>query len=426
MTWLFLCLFGAVMLGPLVLRRDIFSPARVYLLIYSLLLAVYSLNLSRLQTPWSITSIILFYGASAMFVVGCLIATLAAQGKFTPWKLNLTHIRRELESDAKTVDWNWLYKVFLGCTALFILSFLVSAFLTGGVPMLTSEPDEARIAFFSATLPTNYGLFFGPIGLMLSAEILLLGNPTRFVRRICLICSAIILVLYFTMVTRFELFRFFLFFLVFYHYSKQSLGLKQLMAGFSFFLILFFAAFFIRVNANAVETFNEAIQVKLPKNIAWASNIYAYVCNDFWNFDFAVKRFIEGDHFYPFQYGSGMARGILSQMRLEVPLIEGYGFDSLMNESIRLIEGLNTVIYVWHFYKDFGIAGTFLACLLIGLLTTLFYMNTMRTPTVFRLSIWAILAGTILLSFHVPLWEFWFFYLNLTVLTVAHKRFRIF
>src|SRR5690606_7913334 len=254
---------------------------------------------------------------------------------------------------------------------------------------------------------------------------LLFSSPGKIVRRRIILSLALVLGLYMLIVTRYDLFRFLIFAVVLFHYGKGRLKLSHIIAGLTFAVGVFFLAFLIRVNTDAIASCTVRIKVKMPAHLSWASNIYAYLANDFWNCDFAVKKVVDGDHRYPLQYGMGLFRALIWNLRLEGGLIEAYNFDSLFNESATKIDGLNTVVYVWHFYKDFGIAGAFLLPFIAGLFAWKFYLNSMMAPTVFRLSLWGVFSGAIALSFHTPLWELWFLYLNIIVLAVAHRKLRL-
>jgi hypothetical protein len=248
------------------------------------------------------------------------------------------------------------------------------------------------------------------------------SRPARGQRRAIVGSLLLVLGLYMTIVTRYDLFRFILFTVILYHYGRNRLRPIHILAGVVLAAMIFFAGFFVRVNTDSIGAFNEMIKVKLPKHLAWASSIYAYLANDFWNLDFAIKKYVDGDFTYRLQYGVGLFRALLWNLRLEPELVQAYHFDTLFNESATKVKGLNTVIYVWHFYKDFGIPGVLLLPLGAGVASWIYYQNTLYRPSVMRVSIWGILAGAIGLSYHGPLWELWFFYLNLLVVLIAHRR----
>ncbi|MDB5105736.1 MAG: hypothetical protein JWP91_3425 [Fibrobacteres bacterium] len=422
MTFLYFAILIATLGSAIVRGGDIMSPTRIYISIYSLLLSLYSLKLSQLQTPWSTTTQMLFWGANFMFLASTFIAFMLRKTKAPGWIFDFKSIRLSLKEDAARLNWAWFLRVLIFCVIVFTLSFAVSAFITGGIPALSKDPDDARIKFFSANGLTNYGMFFGPIAMMLGMEMLMLAPLTRQKRRFVLGLVLFIFALYLTMVTRYDIFRFFIFTVVVYHYGRQPLQIKHLVIGMGFIVTIFMAAFLIRFNMDTLDTFNEMVKVKMPPRLSWASSFYAYLANDFWNLDFAIRRFEDGVHSYPVQYGFSVMRGLLFILHLDGGLQTSYGFDTIMNESTIKLKGLNTIIYIWHFYKDFGAAGVYFMTFILGLILSIFYQNTIMRPTAFRISLWALLVPAIALSYHAPLWELWFFYLNIGILMVAHRK----
>ncbi|MDQ3000446.1 MAG: oligosaccharide repeat unit polymerase [Fibrobacterota bacterium] len=425
MTWIYLAVL-AVAVGSALLRGgDLFSPGRIYIALYSLLMALWSLKLSQLQTPWSMTTHLLFWGANIMFVTGNFLAFMLRTIKVPDFRLDFGRIRSRLAMDAAGMDWPWLYRVFFCCVLVYLISFAASAVITGGIPVLAKRPDEARIAFFGATVITNYGMFFGPMALMLCAEMLVFARMERPLKRKVLLLGGTVLFLYLTLVTRYDIFRFFIFSVALYHYGVKPLQLKHLAMGTIFVMGIFMVAFLVRINSGSLDTFNEMIKVRMPPEFAWASGIYAYIANDFWNLDFAIRKFEDGVDFYPIQYGFGLLRAPLFLLHLDAGLANSFGFDSIMNESVIKLKGFNTIIYVWHFYKDFGAIGVYLLALLFGLGVAVFYQNTILRPTIFRVAMWALILPAVVLSYHAPLWELWFFYMNILLMFVAHRKLSI-
>jgi oligosaccharide repeat unit polymerase len=424
MTWIMVAVLVVTVATAFRPGFDLLSPSRIYISVYALLLSFYYLELSKLQTPWSSTTNFLFYGASGMFLAGCAWMWILGRTKRPEWKLDFRRMRDDLKRDAATVDWAWYRKVFAVSVLIFLASFLVSWAVIGNLPAFMPNPDKARMKFFSATQLSNYGIFMGPISLMLGVVLLWFSSPTRGQRRAILATQILVLALYMTIVTRYDLFRFILFTVILYHYGRNRLRPIHVIAAILLTGTIFFAGFFVRVNTDSIGAFNEMIKVKMPKHLAWASSIYAYLANDFWNMDFAVKKYIDGDFTYPLQYGVSLFRALLWNLRLEPELVQAYHFDTMFNESATKVKGLNTVIYVWHFYKDFGIPGVMLLPLGAGVFSWIQYQNTLFKPSILRVSLWAILAGGIGLSYHGPLWEFWFFYLNIMVILIAHRGLR--
>jgi hypothetical protein len=183
--------------------------------------------------------------------------------------------------------------------------------------------------------------------------------------------------------------------------------------------------FFIRIKYDTLALFTDYTKLHMPKELFWTANMYTYLVNNFWNLDFAFRKYVDGTFGYPLGFGLHFFRPLLGLPGLETPFFHSCGFDSIMNESIIKVKGFNTVVYVWHFYQDFGAFGVYFLPLLLGMLITVFYVNTLYRPSLFRTALWGIFVSFILLSYHAPLWELWFVYINILFLAIAHKQIRL-
>jgi oligosaccharide repeat unit polymerase len=404
-------------------RRDIFAPHILYILVFSFFLGIESLRLSRLQGGWTSTTILLFFGSAALFIGSGIIVSLAHKIHFPKWTFRFDAIRESLQRDASTLNWNWFKGVFFFCTAFYLFGYLLATLLYGTIPLLAKNPDEARVAFYTVNFISSLGLFFGPLSLILGTEFLIFGAMSRRTRWVTATLMVIVISLYLTIAMRLDLFRFFVFAMVLYHYGKKPIGFKQAIVATVGLTVLFVGIYLLRVRgADAVDQLNEMVQVKMPKRYFWASQIYAYVVSNFWNMDYAFRRYVEGSHYYPMSWGFELLRGVMYITGLESHLQIAYRFDSIFNDSINYVKGLNSTVYVWHFYKDFGAIGVYVQTLLFGLALSLFYSNTMRKPTLMRISFWGLFSGILIFSITAELWAFWFMYLNFGGIYLAHRK----
>jgi len=403
-------------------KKDLLSPIRLYIGIYSFLLTVDSLKLSDYQVPWSLTTHLLFWGASGLFIAGCSIMLLVNKVNNSFELVNFDSIKKTLKNNAQQTDWNWFFYIWLLCSFIFLISYFVSYLITGFIPLFTGKADTARLDFFSANFFANIGLFFGPLSLMLSIEQLFFSNIRGKQKIFIWLLSALVLFLYFTIVTRLDLFRVVIFAIVLYHYGKKKLSPLMLLYALLFSVVFFFVFFILRIKSDALLLFTQTFKIHMPKELLVFSGLYTYIVTNFWNLNYAITQYIDGYYAYPMGYGFDLLRPFLFFLKLEPALVSTYGFDTIYNESIVMVKGLNTVVYMWPFYKDFGILGVYLLPLLLGLLCTSFYINTLYKPTLFRISLWGIFVGFILISYHGPLWELWFVYMNIFFLAIAHKK----
>lgn len=424
MTGVYLSVLMVALLWAAVNKRDFFGPIRLYVMVYGLALGINALNLSRMQTPWSTSTNLLFWGSAFLFIGSGVIVFLLDKvhaGK----EFEFETFRERLRIDSESINWFWFGGVFYFCSAVYIFSYFGSAVISNCIPLLAQNADRARIAFFGASLPTNIGLFFGPLSLMLGIEIFLVGKITKAAKVWVILLMMFVFALYMTIAMRLDLFRFFVFGLLFYHYARRSLGLKQLALAFMVGVVIFVGVYLARVHANAIGELNEMAKVKMPKKYMWASQIYAYVASNFWNMDYGFTRYAEELGGYPYSWGFELFRPFMFLLQIEGGMQSSFGFDSIFNDSIILVKGMNSTVYPWHFYQDFGAFGVYFLTLIAGLSLSIYYCNMRRCPSLFRVSLWGIFAGIVIFSLTAALWEFWYTYLNIAVLAIAHRKLKL-
>ena len=205
-------------------------------------------------------------------------------------------------------------------------------------------------------------------------------------------------------------------------YGKRSLSLRSLSVLLLFGLTLFVVFMLVRVSTNTIAALGESVTCKMPHGFEWASVFYAYLAGNFWNLDFAIRRYAEGMWCYPMSWGYELFRPVLFFLRLDGPIMRAYGFDTGYNESVVKAAVSNSVVYVWHFYKDFGIVDVLLIPLLFGVALSLYHANTLRRATLVRVSVLGVLCGTLVFSYMVPLWDSWATWANIALLVFAHRR----
>jgi hypothetical protein len=412
MTWFFLLLAGTVAIRVSSLKKDFFSPAVFFILLYSFLLAIVSLHLTPIQTPWSPTSHLLFWSSVGLYLCGCAIIYLFFHVQKPAYEFSFSSIRSQLQDDAAALDWERLWTVWLICASMII----------GELPIFAGDPNKARMKFFSSSVFGIYGIHFGPQSLMLGFELLVFkpGNKRSLI--FIGFVSAIVFALYATIVTRVDIIRTILFCFVLINYGKKTISFKHIGALAGISIILFFSFSFIRLSQTATESLIATYRFQVPKQFAWCVTMYVYVANNFWNFDYGVQKFIDCNQAYNFGYGFNFLRGFYFLFNLEDPMVKMFGLDNLYNAAITKVHGLNTVLFPWHFFTNFGYFGVFFFSLLMGVVLSLFYRNTFLNATLFRTVLWALIIGVLFVSYMVPYWEFWMLYINVIVFAIAHGK----
>jgi hypothetical protein len=87
MTILFVLLIVFLLAKTIVGRSDLFYPGRIYILIYSFYLSVNFLKLSRLQLDWPVSTHLVFWGSSFLFLAGTAVGDLVSLESVSPRRI---------------------------------------------------------------------------------------------------------------------------------------------------------------------------------------------------------------------------------------------------------------------------------------------------------------------------------------------------
>ena len=423
MTWLLFAFIVLTLFFTFRDKRDFFHPSRIYILLYALLFAVYFLRLSRFQEPWSPTTLMLFWGAVISFIGGGMLVSFYVT-RIAPVNheyLSVSGMSDRLQGQAQTVQWGRFLFITALVFSLFTISFLRSYVQYGVVPMFSSDPNGKRFLYLTGNYFIDIAGGSGPLVMMLCAEVLIIKGTSRLHRIIAAIMLVVSFALYFTLVTRMPLVRTGIYITVLYHYHRKPISLRMISVVAVAVMIFFAFGAIVRIDIGGFAQLAKDLRIHMPGKFMLLINPYAYAVNNVWNMDYGFKKFIDGNFAYNFSFGFEMFRPVFYFLKVENIVQAAYNFDSVYNESVTKVSGLNSVIYIWHLYKDFGIFGMFAVSLVLGVVLHLFYYNTLIAPTPIRMAFYGLIVSMIAFSFMIPLWSFWNIYYEIAILTITHK-----
>lgn len=258
----------------------------------------------------------------------------------------------------KIEKWMWLY------FGIFIASYSYFYLHSGAFPMLTQNPEAARMKF----VPGSIGqMAFSQYMTAFSLGVIALfygNNKSRKFRIIVMMIA--ITTLYALTGNRGFLLVVFVFLLSYYDIQIRKIpaltAITVLMVGISIILGLGwirYGQFFESSQSPAAD-----IAFKFA-----TKGLYAYLSNGAWNLEHGISLAQTGQLRIP-TWGFSSFEGILGPLHLFGPLATAYGWDGAMNHSAILVKGLNSAFYQWPLYKDFGLIGVSIFPFIFGIFVT--------------------------------------------------------
>jgi oligosaccharide repeat unit polymerase len=291
--------------------------------------------------------------------------------------------------------------------------------------MLSENANQDRFLYLSGSMLIAIAGSSGTLVMMLCTEAVLVKSIPGKKKVLFAAMLLIAFGLYFSLVTRMPLVRTFIYMAVISHYMRKQISFRSILILSSVIVLFFLFGTLVRADVVEFSDLAMRLDVDVPMKYIPFVNPYAYAINNIWNMDFGFRKFIDGMNAYTLSYGFEMFRGMFFFTNLEAIMQGAYGFDSLYNESVVKVHGLNTVLYIWHLYKDFGVAGLFLISIVLSTMIHLFYYNTLLAPSHVRTALFSLIISMMAFSFMVPLWSFWNIYYEAAMLLLAHKTIKI-
>jgi oligosaccharide repeat unit polymerase len=373
-----------IVLVTFIRKSDLFSPSKVFGIIWAMAIGLTELKLSRHQHNWNeIGWIMLLIGISSFYVGVFIVFVINYNKKITP----INTIRNIFNE--RIVDHKKLFNVIIILFIVYVASFMGNYLIEGFLPIFHANPGQSR---------AYWGVF--GIGLTIHAATSLILFGTQYVtladRKVIkrMVVIGIIVstfITYLFILQRFNLMFAIISSIVFLYYSSNSLRPRN--AGIVFLIIvaLMYSVQYLRMSDFALSYLYNLAQMKFSFKYAIFTEPYMYVVMNLENFVRAVNRL--EDHtfgYYTFNF-------MLSLSGLKKPLNDYW----TLNNFPFLNSSYNTYSMFWDFFRDFGIYGLSLIPAVIGFGVSTFYYKLRKDPSVFTLSIYSIFIFVLVISFFV-------------------------
>ena len=383
---------------------DLFSPAKVFAIIWTVAIGLADLKLSRLQHEWSGYGwLVLLLGIFSFFVGTYIVYVINVEKR----NLTLSNVRSYFSPES--VNKNKFLAVIVAVAALYFLSYLGNCLIEGTVPLFHKDAARSRM---------TWGVF--GIGLTIHAATTLviivvayikITKPSSLLKWLLIFLIIFTFLSYLLLLQRFNLMFAIIGSLVFLYYSSNFLRPRNAFIALLVIVGLIYSVQFLRMSTIALNYLFVMAKMKFHFKYAIFTEPYMYVAMNLENFTRAVDRLDT----YTFGYYSFNFLTSLSGTR---KLLSDYLF---LNPYPFLNSSYNTYSMFWDYYRDFGIFGITIIPIIQGFLISTVYYRLKQKPSILMLSIYSVCIFIIFMSFFVSVIGLLHFVFNFLLIVFISK-----
>ncbi len=403
----YICFLSFILLVISLFKKDtdVFSPGRLFILIWTLSIGLTDLKLSKFQHQWSLFGWISLFIPLASFLLGV----------FAMYVLNFEKPLKKISSireSIKNVSINsdLLYKNIIILTFAYLISYLVTYLIVGYITIFTAMPDIARKGWNLF----GFGLLVQSIPSILYLIVLFIFLTKAQTKRkfILIFLFFIAFITYFLLLQRYYLIFAIFISSVFLYYSSNKLRPRNVFIVFTILGSLFFWISSIRLGRYATNFLYYLSRMKFNIKYSYLTEPYMYIVMNLENFVNSVSKLKF------FTYGLSTFDFIFALTGLKHPVTEYLHLPEYPN---LITTSYNTYTMFFIYYWDYGLIGLMLIPFILGFTFSVLYYKMRREPNIHTISIYSIFSFVIAFSFFVPLISFLHFVFNLTLIYLITK-----
>lgn len=395
-------------------KKDFFSPAKVFTLVWLLAIGLTDLKLSRLQITWSGLAWFSLLLAVFSFLLGVYIVYVLFFNKNI---LKINDVR--LIFTKSEINENLLYIIIITLFMFYSISYIITYLIRGFVPIFTRMPEIAR---------TKWGIFgigsfvYTIPAILYLSLIYVFISKTNIMRKFIIFSIMLIsFITYVFLLNRFYLLLPIALFVILLYYKTNRLRPRNILIVLIIFSIIFFEISNLRLSRYAINILYYLSEMKFGKEYAILTEPYMYISMNLENFANAIGKLDFHTYgYFVFDF-----------------LLKPIGLKDLISEYVHIEEfphiinrAYNTYTMFFIYYRDFGFVGLFVIPLLFGALVSYIYYKMRLNPTIYNISFYGMLIFVVAFSFFVPIlhWIHYVFNLILIYITtyfITNKKFII-
>jgi len=379
---------------------DIFSPARLFIIVWALVIGLTELKLSRHQIKWSTFSwIILFISLISVLL-----------GMFIIYVINYSRPINSTSQIRNTIQkfhlgTQSLFNLTLGLFIIYVISYAAIYLIVGFIPLFTAHPNIAREKW--SVFGLGLIIHLAPTIIYLTIFFMFVVKNDLNKKVILILCSFVAFITFLLLLQRFDIVISIVLSVTALYYGTYKFRTRTIIIIFLLTVIFMYTISTIRVNNLFVQYLYHTARMKFSAKYAMLTEPYMYVVMNLENFANAVEKLSN------FSYGTSTFDFALALTGLKHTLIE---YNNVADLPYLVNKDYNTYTMFFVFYRDYGIVGIFIFPLLVGLAISSLYYKMLRNPNINTISMYGLCTFVILFSFFIPMLSWLHFVLNLTTI----------
>ncbi|HOI30951.1 MAG TPA: O-antigen polymerase [Melioribacteraceae bacterium] len=407
MSWVSVISFIGCLLIILYLLRnkvDVFSPGKIFALVWLLAIGLTDLKLSRLQHEWPPIVWLQVLIGPFTFLLGAGLVYIIKLNKEICTIETIRNYRNQFNLNTSRI-----YSTIILLFVLFIFGYGVIYLYTGEIPIFSPKPGVARANFTMFGI----GLFLHNVVLIVLFTVIysiLVQEKTK--KKLLLGALSVISVgLYSLTLQRYQIFMTILLVIILLYYTTYKIKLSTTLITGVVIVVFFFLVSSFRAGEIIILVLYKISKMKFSPEYAVFTEPYMYVTMNLENFARSIEKIEEYSFgYYTFDFVTAIT-GLKHW-------ISEYFF---MTENPFLISSYNTYSAFWTYYRDFGVLGISVIPFFGGVGISSLYYSLREKPTLFKISIYGMLIYGIVFSFFNSIFGFLWYVYNVVVLIVVFK-----
>ncbi len=403
LIFLFLLLF--LLFTFLIKRSDYLSPARLFSLVWIVVLGLCTLKLSRYQYGWSWYSWTVITITIISFLLGSYVVYTLNFGKNT---YSIDTIRK-LHSYYYKLDTNTLLKVTILLFLTYVISYFIIYSVRGFLPAFSTRPELNRATWGLFGI----GLFIhlAPVIIFLSLVYILCykGLSKKIIFYLMLLITIISFIF---LQQRFSIVIGIILVINYLYYGTKKINFKNVFLFIISITIIIYGISAFREGKLFIHYMHFLSKMKYSPDYALFTEPYMYLVMNVENFAYAVEK-IEYHTYGVYSFDFLIALSGLKHLLKEYYMITDF-------PALRTFM-YNTYTMFFVYYRDFGLLGSFIFPFILGFTISHFYYKMKYYPNFHTISLYGTFVIGIIFSYFIPLFSWLHFVFNIFVIYFISK-----